>query len=1182
MANEGIEVDVYRWTDPSTKVKTLHGRKSPSFVRQYNAQGAGSIIIPVTDPEYMADPTLLDYRNILKFRIDGDAEYAIIIRGKDFTTIGAGEKAEEAIQISGPGLRGWLDNAILYPSTALNSATPDKRSFNWAGEQGPWYDPAAWINPFIIANYGPSAWNGRPNKWPDPSGGRWIWGENKPYPQSAPENSFTLFRYEYPVAIAGTYRIYFVGDDWVDMWIDGSQVVTTDKKGSAFDTPNKQDAYFDIGTHIISFKVTNRPGLSGNPAALLMALYLVDSNNNEIFKGRSSSDGTYWKAQFNPASVPGWTTGSLIQALFDEAVARGVQGIDNYTLDFTDTHDSNGELFPYIDWQFDIGTKYSDIMAKIEEQGGTFVVDPETYTAHYYLSYGQERTAIQTDGTGAVTQVPVILQKGKNLLKASGKGVGHLTNSAIIKTAEGWTERIDSAAVATNGRIEETIDASSLPAAGAYEVAGRYFDQKAQPEEGATYDLIPLEGAWPFKDFNEGDWVLAPDMLGQLVPRRVMSISVTESDDIGKPVYTIEFDTIFQDTEERLSAQMKKLGGGGSGSMASTSLGNNPVNPPIVIGGTGSAPTPQPMVPQDVEVTSVGKWQPNGITPYSEVSLTWAPVTQNTDLSDTIPQFYEVQAWSTTIGPASAQIYATVTDNAATITLPVNQEWNFQVRAVNDDGQRSDWSSTATHTTLGPITPMDPPTTPTLSSSLGLLSVVWDGKIKPASPIDPPPQFRYTYIEVAPHGSSTWQQMGSVFQRGGGTANISNLIVGDQYDVRLIAIDGAGIASDASGIATITITGVDLGDLDSSVQDAIDAADQAAQQAASLNGLILDASFEDTPFKYWTILDAKATQVLSNVRTGTHAMKFTTGATSYSGLRYNNPVQIDVGDSFLMRGWARCGAAGAVIEQGLELGLLMGPDPDISTMTTVISVATNDIDLDVTYTKITGSVTIPAGNYRWAVPVVIINDTVSGHVYYLDDVAMFQMTDSSLIVDGSITADAIAAEAIVAGKLAAGSVAAANIQAQSITAEKMAAGSVTADAIAASSITGDKIVAGTIEASQLSPSVGNDIDISANDTVTIIAGQAQAAQDSADANADNLSIMQTYYAFGSDGAVISKPGSPFSVALRSDRIEMLENGNVVSYWTSGQFYVNDMVGEKVILGNHQLEKYGNGTVVRAL
>jgi hypothetical protein len=112
--------------------------------------------------------------------------------------------------------------------------------------------------------------------------------------------------------------------------------------------------------------------------------------------------------------------------------------------------------------------------------------------------------------------------------------------------------------------------------------------------------------------------------------------------------------------------------------------------------------------------------------------------------------------------------------------------------------------------------------------------------------------------------------------------------------------------------------------------------------------------------------------------------------------------------------------------------------------------------------------------------------------------------------------------------------------------------------------------------------VGNDIDISANDTVTIIAGQAQAAQDSADANADNLSIMQTYYAFGSDGAVISKPGSPFSVALRSDRIEMLENGNVVSYWTSGQFYVNDMVGEKVILGNHQLEKYGNGTVVRAL
>ena len=81
---------------------------------------------------------------------------------------------------------------------------------------------------------------------------------------------------------------------------------------------------------------------------------------------------------------------------------------------------------------------------------------------------------------------------------------------------------------------------------------------------------------------------------------------------------------------------------------------------------------------------------------------------------------------------------------------------------------------------------------------------------------------------------------------------------------------------------------------------------------------------------------------------------------------------------------------------------------------------------------------------------------------------------------------------------------------------------------------------------------------------------------------EQLESMQTYYAFGTEGAVISKPGSPFAVAVRNDRIEMLESGGVVSYWNSGQMVVKQLVGERVILGNHQIEKSTTGTVVRAL
>lgn len=155
---------------------------------------------------------------------------------------------------------------------------------------------------------------------------------------------------------------------------------------------------------------------------------------------------------------------------------------------------------------------------------------------------------------------------------------------------------------------------------------------------------------------------------------------------------------------------------------------------------------------------------------------------------------------------------------------------------------------------------------------------------------------------------------------------------------------------------------------------------------------------------------------------------------------------------------------------------------------------------------------------------------------------------------------------------------------------------VTGPDIEAGSVRAVHIEAGAITANELSPSVGTDLDISANGTVTIIAGAAQdatAAADSAQAAADaalgaadaaneGLASMQTYYAFGADGAVISKPGSPFAVAVRNDRIEMLESGGVVSYWNSGQMVVKQLVGERVILGNHQIEKSTTGTVVRAL
>jgi hypothetical protein len=177
-----------------------------------------------------------------------------------------------------------------------------------------------------------------------------------------------------------------------------------------------------------------------------------------------------------------------------------------------------------------------------------------------------------------------------------------------------------------------------------------------------------------------------------------------------------------------------------------------------------------------------------------------------------------------------------------------------------------------------------------------------------------------------------------------------------------------------------------------------------------------------------------------------------------------------------------------------------------------------------------------------------------------------------LIVPGSIVANLMDVGSVTAGAIAVGA----------IQAIHMDVDSVTSNAIASGNILTNHIGAGQVVTSHLAADVGGQLDISANDSVNIIVGQIGAVSNTATATADSLDDMQTFYQFGPTGAVISSPDSLTALALRNDRIEILQSGAVVSYWNAGQMFVKSFVGEEVILGNHKIEKYGTGTVVRSL
>lgn len=1624
MSGEGIEVEVYRHDAPKVYVDTLQARLEPNALDELTGNGGGQVKINVNDPKILEDPTLLDYRNILKTKINGKIVAAIMITHKKTITIGEGEKSEEYYEITGESLKIWFDDADVKPYGGLKVDSPDTRSFSFASERGEWYDASKWLDPVVIAPYGGGIWVDRPENWPINSNAKWIWGEALNAGGNSPDNSVCLFRYEFNVALGGNYVFYLAADNYLDAYIDGQQVVTTDAKASAYAEATKVEIYLTPGDHVMAMKVRNESQATGNPAAALAAIYRMEGDV-ETWVGASGGMG--WKSLKYPAVMPGWSPGEIMVTLLNEAKARGVLFPSHLTPSFTTTHDSNNVPWGNaLDWTFDIGEPLSSVVSKFEELGCYIWINPDTLQLNMSYSRGVDRSIFGYGADGiTVTSTPIIFEQGKNLRKAESEGAGKIKNSLTIKTEVGWliADNKDVPSTTKYGTLESQLDTGASEAI-SKSLAAVVFDQKAQAEEGATYEVIirPEDEAIPFVHFFVGDWVMAPNDRRELVKRRVMSISVSENEN-GRVHYAIEFDTIFQDREARINKLMS--GGGVGGSYSNAGGSGTFTNSPIIIGGTGPAPARLPMMPAGLNATSVGHWEVNGMTTYSLVTLDWNPVTANTDGTATIPSHYEVWGKLASETDEAYMMHSIATSNSAILRLsPAPSDWVFKVRAVNVGEQYSAYSNPLTHTAKGPTAAMPAPKPPTLTSDKGVLIINWGGLL--VGDIAPPPQFRYIYATIATTETGIYSRMGATIQRDGRSISIPGLVVGTTYWVKLVGVDGANIATDPSTAASIVITGISLGTLEQDVSDAIADAKKAGTDAGSVasgaqsianeanaaaesaqgtantalsaangkNKIIFstaDASSTgaegyiegDVWYKklgslivgQWEFTTSWQPRVLDNaaianldagkitsgfiaadriatnslsigkvsglqvelndktsldyiasrgtdlVTNGTGLLKNNTNfssltfdadapmgaAGSFDGLNPRNIfsdeiIPIDTSRKYLFRFKARqknanmpatrfysglvpydadglpispshyahfaasmttlaaalnpgettitltsatnWGVANANMYAGLwnyvdGSGRVWPPGTYTRNAPNVSSISGNVLTLSSPYAgpalpighpvsrnqsagsymyvgavnsvmplswtefsgfvggllnasngagavdsfppgaagvklmflltyantgavtgqvsrqalaslsfsdataalldaaaaqstantanstanaantlvqgwRTTGQTTIDGGKITadsvkaaqiasYAVTAQkiaiadfsslatinevlgttvtsygqtkivngwneLVNDTGT-HFMFKDQngplpfkegdelfiefnimatteynanvgvwlygattvttlsptiavttteqivttsiklpstfpanvatwviglhgvaskgtkirkVTVRRMHQGELIVDGAITSTKIRAGEVTAGKLAAQSVVSENLQAGAVTAGKIAAGAITAKEILAGSITGNELKVGAIEARHIAAGVGGQLDISANTSVNLLVGQVNDVQADADATQANLAQMQTYYNFGTDGAVIGKPGSPFTLALRSDRIEMLENGNVVSYWNSGQMHVSDFVGERVILGNHQLEKYGTSTVVRKL
>lgn len=346
----------------------------------------------------------------------------------------------------------------------------------------------------------------------------------------------------------------------------------------------------------------------------------------------------------------------------------------------------------------------------------------------------------------------------------------------------------------------------------------------------------------------------------------------------------------------------------------------------------------------------------------------------------------------------------------------------------------------------------------------------------------------------------------------------------------------------------------------------------------NFNNLLEGPGFEENNPLVWNLATANVTNVTTTPRTGLRALRIKSSTIAYEASRHQNAIPVEEGESYVYAGWVRAEGTGAVIEGGIELSVMSGAVEATMTLSEAVG---QSPAAAATYLFMSGIWTVPTG-MKFARPRIVVQDIGNINVHLVDDLTFYKQVPGELIVDGAITAGKIGAEQIIGTHIQGLAIDGTHIQAETILTGHIGANQVTAVEILARTILADNIAIGAIETSHLSSTVGEELDISSNVAVTIIAGQMGDVQTDLNATSTSLEDMQTYYAFGPTGAIISTPASPFALALRSDRIEMLENGNPVSYWNSGQMNVNSLVAEELILGNHKIEKYLTGTVVKAL
>ena len=690
----------------------------------------------------------------------------------------------------------------------------------------------------------------------------------------------------------------------------------------------------------------------------------------------------------------------------------------------------------------------------------------------------------------------------------------------------------------TFGRLEGWVDSSGSKDKATLTALGqKTLTQASAPnrEIQITADAHSMPNL-PWITYGISDWVLFRAEKGWEKGRVVELVCNQDQD--GK----VEITTVIGDRNQTLLSKLaKKTAGQTKGAVT----GGN--GKPVIV-----APNP-PIAPDALTGTTEGYWDVAG-APHARVSLSWAAVTTSDDGEPVDVNQYQV--WMRLEGQAKATSLATVgTNTFMRDGLPVGVTGYFSVRAMSSTGVWGPLTAEIGIALAGPNGKLPTPSAPTfLAAPQGMLAH-WDGQLGGA---EPPAWFSHLYAISSTTENGTYARIGAPLAGAGDIL----LPTAAAVWVRFVAVDVQGAESDWSPAAQVTGQPAKPGSF---------------AVASNIGGWDSNGA----PIGHVTLTwGAVTTDILGN------------------------PATVDFYQVWIRHGDGTPSLLAQTVTE-LTVALTLPPAADVQVMVRAHSATGywSDFTDELNITPSGPTDTLPAPSdptVSTAHSVLVVS--WDGLLSTLTPPAHFWhvILERAPDVNGAPGDFFQVGERSTAGTMNVSDVSMGDIVWVRLTAiDKAGRAGASSNAVQATvvGVDGDDIVAGSITVNNLSPTIGGQLDISANDSITLTAGRIDDVQDGLDdtnsalehqqtqmsyADDDALEHQQTVFSVQPDGAHIYSPGGENELVIRDDEIDMQVNGVTVTYWNQQVMFVQSAVVTEMVIGNIHFQQDGDGTLIRAV